>query len=163
MFSRENSGRIHIYLPFLAIFFAFMVVEARLYWLQIVQHAEFSEQARGEQTRKIEVSPKRGTIYDRNLQKLAINIPSYSLYARPKRISNPQQAARLLAPLVKTKSSVLRKKLERNQIFVWLKRKLSLSQKKQIENLNLEGISFVEETKRFYPQRELASHILVFV
>jgi len=163
MLSRENPGRIHIYLPFLAIFFAFMVVEARLYWLQIIQHTEFSEQARGEQIRKIEVSPKRGTIYDRNLQKLAINIPSYSLYTRPKRISNPKQVARLLAPLVKTKSSLLRKKLEQKQIFVWLKRKLPLSQKKQIENLNLEGIGFVEESKRFYPQKELASHILGFV
>ncbi|TET29505.1 penicillin-binding protein 2 [Candidatus Aerophobetes bacterium] len=163
MLNRENSGRIHIYLPFLAIFFAFMVVEARLYWLQIVQHAEFSEQARGEQIRKIEVAPKRGTIYDRNLQKLAINIPSYSLYARPKKISNPKQVATLLAPLVKTKSSLLRNKLEQKQIFVWLKRKLPLSQKKQIENLNLEGIGFVEESNRFYPQKELASHVLGFV
>ena len=163
MSNRENPGKFHIYLPFLALFFAFIVVEARLYWLQIIHHAEFSERARGEQIRKIEISPKRGTIYDRNLQKLAINIPSYSLYARPKRISNPQQVARLLAPLVKTKSSLLRKKLERNQIFVWLKRKLSLSQKKQIENLDLGGIDFVEESKRFYPQKELASHILGFV
>ena len=163
MFSRENSGRIHIYLPFLAIFIAFIVVEARLYWLQIVQHAEFSEQARGEQIRKIEVTPKRGTIYDRNLQKLAINIPSYSLYARPKEISNPKQVATLLAPLLKTKSSLLRNKLAQKQIFVWLERKLPLSQKKQIENLNLEGIGFVEESNRFYPQKELASHVLGFV
>ena len=163
MFSKENSGRIHIYLPFLAIFFAFIVVEARLYHLQIVQHAEFSEQARREQIRKIEVAPKRGTIYDRNLQKLAINIPSYSLYARPKEISNPKQVATLLAPLLKTKSSLLRNKLAQKQIFVWLERKLPLSQKKQIENLNLQGIGFVEESNRFYPQKELASHVLGFV
>ncbi len=162
MLSKENSGRIHIYLPFLAIFFALIVVEARLYWLQIIQHAEFSERARGEQIRKIEVSPERGTIYDRNLQKLAINISSYSLYARPERISNPKQVAMLLAPLLKTESSLLRKNIEREQIFVWLKRKLSLFEKKQIENLNLEGIGFVEESKRFYPQKELASHILGF-
>ncbi|TES84590.1 hypothetical protein E3J95_06350, partial [Candidatus Aerophobetes bacterium] len=74
MSGSQSSGRIHIYLPFLLLFFAFLVVEARLYWLQIIQHQAFSERARGEQIRKIEVSPKRGTIYDRNLQKLAINI-----------------------------------------------------------------------------------------
>lgn len=162
MSNRENPGKIHIYLPFLALFLAFIVVEARLYWLQIIQHQAFSEQARGEQIRKIEISPKRGTIYDRNLQKLAINIPSYSLYARPKTIPNPKGVARRLAPLLKMKSSTLRKKLTGDQIFVWLKRKLSLSQKEQIEKLNLEGIDFVEESKRFYPQKELASHVLGF-
>ena len=163
MSNRENRGKLHIYLPFLAIFFAFIMVEARLCWLQIIQHQQFYERARGEQIRKIEVSPKRGTIYDRNLQKLAINIPSYSLYARPRRISNPKQVAKHLAPVLRMKSSLLGKKLERNQIFVWLKRKLSLSEKKRIEKLNLEGIGFVEESKRFYPQKELASHILGFV
>ena len=162
MSGSQSSGRIHIYLPFLALFFAFIVVEARLYWLQIIQHQAFSERARGEQIRKIEVSPKRGTIYDRNLQKLAINIPSYSLYARPKTISSSKEVARRLSPLLKMKSSTLRKKLAGGQIFVWLKRKLSLSEKEQIEKLNLKGVGFVEESKRFYPQKELASHVLGF-
>lgn len=162
MSGSQSSGRIHIYLPFLLLLFAFTVVEARLYWLQIIQHQAFSERARGAQIRKIEVSPKRGTIYDRNLQKLAINIPSYSLYARPKTISNSKEVARRLAPLLKMKSSTLRKKLAGGQIFVWLKRKLSLSEKEEVEKLNLEGVGFVEETKRFYPQKELASHVLGF-
>ncbi|GAF90024.1 unnamed protein product, partial [marine sediment metagenome] len=54
------------------------------------------------------------------------------------------------------------KKLRQKKVFVWLKRKLSLAQKKRIEALGLKGVGFVEESKRFYPQGELASSLLGF-
>ena len=160
--SRERDYRARIYLPFFLLFMALIILEGRLYDLQILNHQKFFRQASKEQVRLVEISPKRGSIYDRNLENLAVNIPSYSLYARPGKISHSKKIARKLSPIVRMKVSSLTKKLRQKKVFVWLKRKLSLAQKKRIEALGLKGIGFVEESKRFYPQGELASSLLGF-
>ncbi|MFQ5834785.1 MAG: peptidoglycan D,D-transpeptidase FtsI family protein [bacterium] len=160
--ARERDHRARIYLSFSFLFIALIILEARLYDLQILHHQKFFRQASKEQVRLVEISPKRGAIYDRNLEKLAVNIPSYSLYARPGKISHPDKVARKLSPIVIMKVSSLRKKLRQKKVFVWLKRKLSPVQKKKVEALGLKGVGFVEESKRFYPQGELASSLLGF-
>jgi len=160
--ARKRDYRARIYLPFFLLFMALIILEGRLYDLQILNHQKFFRQASKGQTKSIKISPKRGSIYDRNLEKLAVNIPSYSLYARPGKISHFKKVARKLSPIVRMKVSSLTKKLRQKKVFVWLKRKLSLAQKKRIEALGLKGIGFVEESKRFYPQGELASSLLGF-
>ena len=160
--ARKRDYRARIYLPFFLLFMALIILEGRLYDLQILNHQKFFRQASKGQTKSIKISPKRGSIYDRNLEKLAVNIPSYSLYARPGKISHSKKVARKLSPIVRMKVSSLTKKLRQKKVFVWLKRKLSLAQKKRIEALGLKGIGFVEESKRFYPQGELASSLLGF-
>jgi len=160
--ARERDYRARIYLPFFLLFIALIVLEVRLYDLQILHHQKFFRQASKEQARSVEISPKRGTIYDRNLEKLAVNVPSYSLYARPGKVSHSKKVARKLSPILRMKVSSLTKKLRQKKVFVWLKRKLSPAQRKRIEALRLKGIGFVEESKRFYPQRELASSLLGF-
>ncbi len=160
--ARKRDYRARIYLPFFLLFMALIILEGRLYDLQILNHQKFFRQASKGQTKSIKISPKRGSIYDRNLEKLAVNIPSYSLYARPGKISHSKKVARKFSPIVRMKVSSLTKKLRQKKVFVWLKRKLSLAQKKRIEALGLKGIGFVEESKRFYPQGELASSLLGF-
>jgi len=155
--------KIRARLPFILMLFGLGLIEARLYHLQILQHPELAEQARAAQVRVIETSPERGIIYDRNLEKLAINVASYSLYARPKRISRPEKVAQELSPVLGMERSVITKKLKEKKTFIWLRRKLSPEQKEKIKQLRLPGIGFIEESKRFYPQKELASHILGFV
>ncbi len=160
--AKKRDYRARIYLPFFLLFMALIILEGRLYDLQILNHQKFFRQASKGQTKSIKISPKRGSIYDRNLEKLAVNIPSYSLYVRPGKISHSKKVARKLSPIVRMKVSSLTKKLRQKKVFVWLKRKLSLAQKKRIEALGLKGIGFVEESKRFYPQGELASSLLGF-
>lgn len=157
--SRQNK-KVRIYLPFFLICFAFLVIVARLYGLQIINHQESKRKVDRNQVRKVDILPERGIIYDRNLEKLAINIPSYSLYAYPKKISHPEKVAGKLSSILGMKKSSLVEQLKKEKGFLWLKRKLPLSKKEIIETLALEGIGFVEETERFYPQKELASHLL---
>lgn len=159
----KKNKKIRIYLPFIFIFLILGVLEARLYYLQILCHSKFSEQAKKEQENIISVSPKRGIIYDRHMKKLALNIPSYSLYASPLKISYPEKVAKKLSPTLKEKSSEILSQLKKKKNFVWLKRKLSLAEKRKIEKLHLTGIGFIEEVKRFYPEKNLASHLLGFV
>ncbi len=159
--SKQNK-KVHIYLPFFLICFAFLVIVARLYSLQIIKHEEFKQQVSKSQVRKVDILPERGIIYDRNLEKLAINIPSYSLYACPKKISHPEEVAGKLSSILGMKKSSLVKQLKKEKVFLWLRRKLPLIKKEMIETLALEGIGFVEETERFYLQKKLASHLLGF-
>ncbi len=158
----NQSKRVHIWLPFILLFFGFSFLEFRLYCLQILDHEKLSKEVQKSQDRVIEILPERGIIYDRNLEKLAINVPSYSLYAHPKKISHSERVAELLSSILEVETASLAKNLKKETTFIWLKRKLPLAQKKMIDDLHLEGIGFIEETERFYPQKELACHLLGF-
>ncbi|GAH29740.1 unnamed protein product, partial [marine sediment metagenome] len=129
--SKQNK-KVHIYLPFFLICFAFLVIVARLYSLQIIEHEEFKQQVSKSQVKKIDILPERGIIYDRNLEKLAINIPSYSLYAYPKKISHPEEVAGELSSILGMKKSWLVKQLKKEKVFLWLERKLPLIEKEMI-------------------------------
>ena len=139
----------------------FGIIEIRVFLLQIMSE-KYASLAQGDHIKTVDLFPERGIIYDRNLEKLAINIPSYSLYARPREISHPEEVAGKLSPILEMKESSLIEQLKKEKVFLWLKRKLPLIKKEMIEALALEGIGFIEETDRFYPQKELASHLLGF-
>jgi len=150
-------------LPFILLFVGFGVIQFRLYKLQIIEHEKYSSLAREEQIRIVDVLPERGIIYDRNLKPLAINVVSYSLYASPRIISHPEKVAGKLAPLLGLEEDMILTALKKDRVFVWLKRKLPLEIKEKIEKLGLQGLGFIEEKRRFYPERELASHLLGWV
>ncbi len=102
----------------------------------------------------------RGSIFDRNGSPLAVSVTRYSLFAHPKQILHPDHAAKLLAPILDTSKERLSKLLTSKKSFVWLKRKVSLAKKKQIQKLPLQGVFFLNEPARFYPNKDLASHVL---
>jgi cell division protein FtsI/penicillin-binding protein 2 len=158
-----NNRGVRIYLPFVMLFVGFGIIQFRLYQLQIVEHEKYSSLAREKQIRIVNVLPQRGIIYDRNLKPLAVNVVSYSLYASPRMISHPEKVAEKLAPLLGLEKEVILTALKKDRVFVWLKRKLSLKIREKIIKLGFKGLGFIEEKKRFYPERELASHLLGWV
>ncbi len=160
---RRNKREIRVYLPFLLLLVGFGIIEFRLYLLQIVEHHKYSKMAEEEQVRVIDILPQRGIIYDSNLKPLSTNVTSFSIYASPKEIANPENTASRIAPLLDTEEGKLLNVLKKDRVFVWLKRKVNLEIKKKVENLKLPGIGFIKESKRFYPEGELASHLLGWV
>lgn len=139
------------------------VILVRLVDLQVVRHPELARRARRQQQRTLEVTPKRGVLYDRNHRELAVSIGVESVYAVPEEVTDPALASRLLAPLLGLEPTVLKARLRSDASFVWLKRKLDVPQAERVRELNLAGIHFQREHKRFYPKRELAAHVLGFV
>ncbi len=140
-----------------------LVVIARLFYFQVFQYRNFTEQARRQQERTIEVSPARGNIYDRNHRPLAMTVEVESVYADPDEVGDPKPAARLLAPVLAMKRADLEKKLTGTNSFAWVKRKVTAREADRVRQLNLKGIYFQKENKRFYPKRELAAHVLGYV
>ena len=138
-------------------------IGARLYFLQVVHSDDFRQKAARQQQRALEVSPRRGVIYDRNGNELAISIKVDSVFAVPDEIENIDSMAQTLSPLIGVSKKDLVQKLDSPRSFVWIKRKLNGGQAAAIRKAKLPGIYFQQEDMRYYPKRELASHVLGYV
>jgi len=138
-------------------------VFGRVAYLQLFRHSDYYAKAVRQQRRTIEITPKRGAIYDRNMQALAMSVPVQSAFAVPSEVKDVGMASRLLSRELGTPPEEVRAKLESGASFVWLKRKLPPASSDAIQSLNLKGIYLLEENQRFYPKRDMASHVLGFV
>ena len=148
----------------IAIFVLWMAAEAvRLVQLQVVRHTEFLSKAQRQQQRTIEVSPKRGVIYDRNFHELARSVSVDSVFAVPVEIPAPKNVAALLARVLGLNEGDLLTRMKASRNFCWVKRKVDRLEAERVRALNLEGIYFQKENKRFYPKRKLAAHVLGYV
>ena len=136
------------------------VILSRLVHLQIVEYDALTRQARRQQERTVEVSPVRGSIYDRNLRPLAISVEVDSVFAVPAEVENPAATAKVLAKVLDLNARETAERLQGPRFFSWIKRKVTAQEAASVRGLNLQGIYFQKETKRFYPKRELAAHVL---
>src|SRR6266581_3689341 len=135
----------------------------RLGYLQLFRHSEYMARAQRQQQRVIEITPKRGSIYDRNMHPLAMSIPVDSAFAVPSELADEQLATRLLSGVLGIPDVVLEGRLASSRSFVWIARKLPPNKAEAVAALNLKGVYFQKENQRFYPKRDLASHVLGFV
>jgi len=117
----------------------------------------------GEHTKTIQIESARGTIFDRNLKELAISIEVDSIYAHPSQIEKPYITAVKLAKILRMNYKTICAKLTSKEPFVWIKRKVPKKQSQEIKKLNVKGINFLKEYKRFYPENHLAAHLIGFV
>ena len=141
-----------------------LAVFGRLGYLQLFRHSEYMARAQRQQKRVIEITPKRGAIYDRNMHPLAMSLQVDSTFAIPGELGeNKAQAAALLSGVLNIPRDLLEAKFESGATFVWIARKLPPEKREAVEALNLKGIYFQKENQRFYPKRDLAAHVLGFV
>jgi cell division protein FtsI (penicillin-binding protein 3) len=138
-------------------------VFGRLAYLQLARHTDYMSRAMRQQRRILEINPKRGSIYDRNMHPLAMSVAVESAFAVPSEVKDVDMAARLLSGIVEVPQDLIREKLQSGATFVWVQRKLPPEKADAIRALNLSGIYFQDENQRFYPKRDMASHVLGFV
>jgi len=139
-------------------------VFGRLAYLQLILHSDYLARAQRQQQRTIEITPKRGAIYDRNLHPLAMSVPVESAFAVPAEIGeNKAMAARLLSGVLGIPRDVLETRFETGGSFVWILRKLPPDKAEAVRALNLKGVYLQNENQRYYPKRELAAHVVGFV
>lgn len=131
--------------------------------IQILPHKKLDQYKNTQFYKTIKIQAQRGRIYDRKQKELAINEPTYSVFADPVNIKNSRLTAKQIAKYLVANPQVLEKKLNRKTRFVWLKRRVNLNTKNEIQKLNLSGIYFVSEPQRQYPGRDISSSVLGFV
>src|SRR6266403_3649506 len=158
-----NNPRARLYMLAVFVFFWLCLIVGRLVLLQVVRYGEFTQRAARQQQRTVEVAPKRGVIYDRNGHELAMTINVDSVFAVPSEIPDQANAAALIAQVLKVEPKEVLAKIQGSRNFSWIARKLDAEDSNRIRALNLKGIYFQKESKRFYPKRELAAQVLGYV
>ncbi len=135
----------------------------RLVYLQIFCYGDFQHRAQHQQQRSFDLSPKRGIIYDRAGRELAMSIQVDSVFAVPTEIPDLPNAIGLIARITKDDPRVVLADCRAHKTFCWVARKADAESVERMRALNLQGIHFQKEPKRFYPKRELAAQVLGYV
>ncbi|HEX5760306.1 MAG TPA: penicillin-binding protein 2 [Thermoanaerobaculia bacterium] len=150
---------------FVALFFGAWsaAVAARLYVLQVARHDHYAERAAQQQQTAVALTPARGTIYDARGRELAVSVQVDSAFAVPRDVEDPAAVARELAAFLGGDPAKLQSRLDSDKDFVWVARKLDPPVGAELRRRALPGIHFVEESKRYYPMRELAAQVLGYV
>lgn len=139
------------------------LIIGRLVKYQVHEHQVMCERAEQQQQRVVETTPRRGTITDRNGYQLATSTEVSSVYISPGQVPKPAPHVDELAKILDMPRETVLQRLTSSKVFVPLKRKITDDQAKAITQLDIPGIQFVTETKRSYPQNELASTVLGYV
>ncbi|MBI5143708.1 MAG: hypothetical protein HZA30_01385, partial [Candidatus Omnitrophica bacterium] len=129
-------------------------------YLQAIRHKFFSRIADEQHSISIELPPKRGTIFDRNMRVLAVNLNNDSIFANAREVKNKRGTSRVLSSILNLKEDFIYERLSRDKSFVWIKRKITRDESLTIKRLKLDGIGLIKESKRYYPNRTLACHLL---
>src|SRR6185436_8852714 len=139
-------------------------IAGRLYQLQVASHDHYVAKAERQQQRVGVLDPPRGTIYDAQGRELAVSVQVDSAYAVPPQIEDPADVARQIARVVpEVDARKLARQLAQDREFVWVARKLDPPVAAALRALQLPGLYFLPESKRYYPMRELAAQVLGYV
>ncbi|MGE0041275.1 MAG: penicillin-binding protein [Vicinamibacterales bacterium] len=142
-------------------------IEARLFFLQVSSHDDLMARAARQQQKTVEAPAKRGEIFDRAGRMLAYSVDADTVYAVPTEIKDPAAAAAALCEAFGDCTARERQQLVerfgRDREFVYVRRRVSPAEARRVAALDLAGIGFMKESRRFYPNRELAAHLLGYV
>jgi cell division protein FtsI/penicillin-binding protein 2 len=145
-----------IFLLFIGFYIAII---ARLFFLQVLSSPE--NKSLYLKTNKL--YPIRGRIYDQKNQSLVLNQNSYQLYVEPKKIDNKDKLLQLISKNLEMEEASISAKLDMSKYWVAIAGGLTQEQKDKLDKLNLKGVGFDYQTKRFYPEASLSAHILGFL
>jgi cell division protein FtsI (penicillin-binding protein 3) len=164
--ARERMTRLRLMLLALSVSLWALVIAVRLLHLQVLAHSLYEHQGARQSERTINLDPRRGSILDRDGAPLAVSVDAESLYAVPQDIENPAATAQALGHalgLDPAERKDLLTQIQKNRAFVWVRRKVDPQTAQKVRALQLDGIGFLTENRRYYPKRELMSQVLGYV
>lgn len=163
MTGRQNRRTNWRLMSFLIILLcAYAIVSARLVELQAIDSEEYQKRARDQRVRKIEIAPRRGTVFDRSNEEIAVSISVDSIYANPKFIRKKEVSAQRIAAVLGQDPKDIKEKLDRDCGFVYLVRKVDKPLSNKVASLDIQGVGALEDSKRCYPYGNLAAQLIGF-
>jgi cell division protein FtsI (penicillin-binding protein 3) len=142
-------------------------IEARLTYLQTTMRGELQARAERQHKRMQPVPGKRGDIVDRRGRVLATSADADSIYAVPSELEDREAVvAKLCEALGDCTPRERQRLIDRfgnQRAFAYVRRQVSPDAARRVAALNLDGIGFIKESRRFYPNKELGAHLLGYV
>jgi stage V sporulation protein D (sporulation-specific penicillin-binding protein) len=164
---RDTISHLHIRKRLLVVFCIMVLLMSalvlRLGWIQFVRAEELTEKAWEQWNRTITARSSRGNIFDRHGRLLAGSATVETVVGLPPQIVDSLFTARALAPVLEMTEERIYELITQNRAAVYIKRKVEEDVAREVRLLNLPGITFTQETKRFYPNGTLLSQLLGFV
>jgi len=158
-----NWFKVRIIFITVLLFFCFIFIVGRMFQLQVLKKEQLYKLAAQQHHVQIPLVPKRGTIYDNKGNELAVSIEVDSVYADSRKIIDVERTAKELSSVLQIDQEELRERLKNRKTFEWVQRKISPKEVAELKTLSLPGVYFLKENRRFYPNMELAAHIIGFV
>lgn len=141
-----------------ACFLAGMILlAAKAFEIQVLKSTDLTRKAENEYVRTLTIHGKRGDIVDRNHKILCTTIDTLSVAANPQKITDKKKSAASLATALQLNEKEVKKQIDTDKSFVWIKRKISPMEQEKMKALHIEGIFFKKDTIRFHPQKVLAA------
>ncbi len=164
MFFKDEHLRIRFFFLFIVCLLVIIII--RVFYIQVFQYDKLSTLAKSLWSRKLPIGADRGEILDRNGKVLATNLTTTSLVVIPNQIENPEEVAQNLSSILNSdyndmlahvtkKTSIERVHPEGRQ--------LSYDIASKINDLHMDGVYLVKESKRYYPYGSVLSHVLGYV
>jgi cell division protein FtsI/penicillin-binding protein 2 len=147
-------------LLFAGFLLCFLMIVGRAFWLQGVQGAELASEASYQQTEVVTVPGLRGTMLDRHGQALAASEDAATIFATPYQVKNPPQAADKLAKILDEDPAKVLESLTEESGFSYVAKKVDVPTAARIERLELPGIGQLPDSRRTYPQGDLAGQVI---
>ncbi|MGB6384237.1 MAG: penicillin-binding protein [Terriglobales bacterium] len=158
----SNGARFRLYALSGLLCLWLVTICVRLVYLQIFCYGDFERRAQHQQQRSFDLSAKRGVIYDRAGRELAMSIQVDSAFVVPSEAPDLANTISLISRITKDDPRVVLADCRAHK-FCWVARKADAEVIDRIRTLNLQGVHFQKEPKRFYPKRELAAQVLGYV
>ena len=164
MFVENIHGRIRFI--FVIVLLMFVAVIIKVFYIQVIDYKKLNDLADNLWSRNLPITSDRGLILDRNGKILADNITTVSLVLIPNQIKNKEQVSQDLADILNVKYEDMYKHVSKKTSIERVHpegRQLSYDIAEKINNLNYDGVYLVKESKRYYPYKDLLSHVLGYV
>ena len=162
---RKSKSPNRLALVFTLLVLAFGALAGRLIMLQILDAPAYAKIALDQRKRVVTFPARRGTIFDREGQSLAISVDMQTVWADPQLVDDPEREAVRLAPLLGEKAEKIAARLRGSapgSRFEYIARQVEPNVADEIKDLELAGVFMKPEAKRYYPNDKLASHVLGF-
>ena len=160
--SKEPIHFNRIYIVVFGLIIFWLILEARLFLIQVTQHDFYVEQSQIQSSKKIVLPARRGSIFDRNGGELATNVIQYDLAVDLNRVENKTLIANKFSSAFKKSVDYYLRKMRRSHDFVYLERKVQESTVQKLEPLEDAGFVKIKGFRRFYPYSTYGSQLLGF-
>ncbi len=162
----QDNYKKRVIFVFAVVVLVFIIILIRIFYLQVVNHDELNTLANDLWSRNLPILADRGRILDRNGEVLADNITTTSLVVVPNQIKNKKYAAEKIADILNVSYEDIYKHLTKKTSIERIHpegRQLSYEIADKINDLNIDGVYLLKESKRYYPYKTLLSHVIGYV
>ncbi len=156
--SGSDHSRVKIFV--LAMIVWQVAVLGRVFYLKVFKGEFYQQRAKSQKEDVVDVTAPRGRILDCNLEPLAVSIPYDSLYAYVPNVEDREKTATSLSRVLAMDRGEILEKLSGNPKFRYIKRFITPEERDNVIALKLQGLGFIRETKRVYPNQSLAAHVI---